>query len=81
MLAKRYSTEEIAAYESRRQQVREKANAYDLKATQGHFDTIYHFGKDLIDENEIQMTDKEIRIPGFNNPIDLRMENRFKDMM
>ena len=80
MLAKRYSTEQIAAYESRREQVREKARAYDIAATQGNFDTIYHFGKDLIDENEIQMTDKEIRIPGFSNPIDLNLSNRFKDM-
>jgi acetoacetyl-[acyl-carrier protein] synthase len=81
MLAKRYSAEDIAAYESRREQVREKANAYDMSATQGNFDTIYHFGQDLIDENDIQMTVEEIRIPGFSNPIDLRMTNRFKDMM
>jgi len=81
MLSKRYSAKDITAYESRREQVREKANAYNLQATQGHFDTIYHFGQDLIDENDIQMTDKEIRIPGFTNPIDLRMTNRFKDMM
>lgn len=81
MLTKRYSAEEMAAYESRRELVREKANAYDIKATQGQFDTIYHFGKDLIDENDIQMTDKEIRIPGFANAIDLNIENRFKDMM
>jgi acetoacetyl-[acyl-carrier protein] synthase len=26
------------------------------------------------------MTDKEMRIPGFANPIDLSMTNRFKDM-
>jgi acetoacetyl-[acyl-carrier protein] synthase len=81
MLAKRYSTEEIKAYETRREQVREKANAYNHIASQGQFDTIYHFGQDLIDENDIQMTDKEMRIPGFTNPIDLRMTNRFKDMM
>jgi acetoacetyl-[acyl-carrier protein] synthase len=81
MLAKRYSTEDMTAYEIRREQVREKANNYDTNATQGHFDTIYHFGQDLIDENDIQMTDEEIHIPGFTNPIDLRMSNRFKDMM
>lgn len=80
MLAKRYSSEDIAAYETRREQVRKNANAYDLSASQGHFNTIYHFGQDLIDENDIQMTDEEIRIPGFTNPIDLKMTNRFKDM-
>jgi acetoacetyl-[acyl-carrier protein] synthase len=81
MLAKRYSPEDIVAYESRREQVREKANAYDLSARQGNFHTIYHFGQDLIDENNIQMTTEEIRIPGFANPIDLRMKNHFKDMI
>lgn len=81
MLAKRYSAQEIETYESRRQLVRQNANAYDSSATQGNFDTIYHFGQDLIDENDIQMTKTEIHIPGFANPIDLNMKNRFKDMM
>jgi acetoacetyl-[acyl-carrier protein] synthase len=80
MLAKRYSEEEMVDYKSRREQVRQNAKAYDTAATQGNFDTIYHFGQDLIDENDIQMTDKEMRIPGFANPIDLSMTNRFKDM-
>ncbi|MEM5498232.1 beta-ketoacyl synthase [Paraglaciecola mesophila] len=81
MLAKRYSSEDILAYESRREQVREKASAYDLSASQGNFDTIYHFGQDLIKEDEIQMTEQEIRIAGFANPIDLRMKNPFEDMI
>ena len=81
MLAKRYCTEDIAAYESRREQVREKAKAYDLSASQGNFDTIYHFGQDLIEDDDIQMTDQEIRIAGFANPIDLRMKNPFEDMI
>ena len=80
MLAKRYSAAQIKAYENRRQTVRDKANAYNLAASHGHFDTIYHFGQDLIDENEIQITDKEIKIPGFANPVDLQMTNRFQDM-
>ena len=81
MLAKRYSSEDIVAYESRREQVREKAKTYDLSASQGNFDTIYHFGQDLIKEDEIQMTEQEIRIAGFANPIDLRMKNPFEDMI
>ncbi|MAD16981.1 MAG: beta-ketoacyl synthase [Alteromonadaceae bacterium] len=81
MLAKRYSSEDILAYESRREQVREKAKTYDLSASQGNFDTIYHFGQDLIKEDEIQMTEQEIRIAGFTNPIDLRMKNPFEDMI
>ncbi|MEP1447683.1 MAG: beta-ketoacyl synthase [Paraglaciecola sp.] len=81
MLAKKYNAQVIDAYEIRREQVREKANAYDQQANQGHFNTIYHFGQDLIDENDIQMTAQEIRLPGFANPVDLKISNRFKDMM
>ena len=71
----------IAPCLSKREQVRHKASAYDVAATQGNFDTIYHFGQDLIDENDIHMTDEKMHIPGFANPIDLKMKNRFKDMM
>ncbi|WP_339721937.1 beta-ketoacyl synthase [uncultured Paraglaciecola sp.] len=81
MLAKKYSAADIASYEARREQVRENANVYDHKANQGQFDTIYHFGQDLIDENNIQMTNEEIRVPGFAKPINLKITNRFKDMI
>jgi len=81
MLAKRYSADEITAYESRREQVRASALAYDASATQGNFDTIYRFGQDLIDENEIVMNRLEIQVPGFANGIDLAMTNRFEDMV
>jgi len=81
MLAKRYSADEITAYESRREQVRANAMAYDASATQGNFDTIYRFGQDLIDENDIVMSRSEIQVPGFANGIDLAMTNRFEDMV
>jgi len=81
MLAKRYSADEITAYESRREQVRANAIAYDASATQGNFDTIYRFGQDLIDENDIVMSKSEIQVPGFANSIDLSMVNRFEDMV
>jgi acetoacetyl-[acyl-carrier protein] synthase len=81
MLAKKYSPEDIATYKDRREQVREQANAYDHRANQGNFDTIYHFGQDLIEEDNIQLTKEEIRIPGFANPINLKITNRFKDMI
>lgn len=81
MLAKRYSEEEMAGYRARREGVRNQAAAYDAAATNGQFDTIYHFGQDLIDENEIEISEEEIKVPGFANPIDLRIANRFEDMV
>lgn len=81
MLAKRYSADEITAYEARREKVRARALAYDASATQGNFDTIYRFGKDLIDEDEIKMTQSEIHMPGFTNAIRLDLVSRFEDMV
>jgi acetoacetyl-[acyl-carrier protein] synthase len=80
MLAKRFGPEAMADYTQRREQVRAQAAAYDALASQGQFDTIYHFGQDLIDEEAIEMSKTEIRVPGFANTINLDIANKFEDM-
>lgn len=80
MLAKRYGTETFAAYDLKRKAVEIKASAYDEQATKGNFDTIYHFGENLIDESKITLTESHITLPGFARPIDLIVTNRFADM-
>ena len=80
MLIKRYGAEAVAAYNQRRQQVVAKALAYDNQASIGNFDTIYHFGEGLIDESQITVTQSQIKLPGFAQPIDLAFSNRFADM-
>ncbi len=80
MLAKRFGADAMADYTQRREQVRAQAAAYDELASQGQFDTIYHFGQDLIDEEGIEMSKSEIHVPGFANTINLDIANRFEDM-
>lgn len=80
MMLKRYGNKAFQAYSERRKAAREKAASYDMQAIQGNFDTIYHFGEGLIDENKITITQSQITLPGFAQSIDLTVSNRFADM-
>ncbi len=80
MLLRRYGADAVAAYGERRKAVVAKANSYDQQALTGNFDTIYHFGKNLIDESQITITQSQVTLPGFAHPIELAVSNRFSDM-
>jgi acetoacetyl-[acyl-carrier protein] synthase len=81
MFERRYGEQAFAAYRERREQVRARAAAYDVSASKGCFETIYHFGEGLIDESQIQISIDEIALPGFAQSISLRFQNRFSDMI
>ena len=80
MLSRRYGTGALAAYIQRRKAVVTKAHNYDKQALTGNFDTIYHFGKNLIDESQITISKSQVTLPGFAHPIELAVSNRFSDM-
>ncbi len=81
MMSKRYGEARMKAYRQRREQVRRQSEAYDQAAMQGRFDTIYNFGENLIDESRIEVSDKCVVIPGFENPVDLDLSNNYEDMV
>jgi acetoacetyl-[acyl-carrier protein] synthase len=81
MLRRRYGQEGFDAYTRRREAVRARANAYDQAALKGHFETVYHFGEGLIDESQIVISDTSVTLPGFAQPVDLGLTNRFEDMV
>src|SRR5690606_2619056 len=80
LLENRYTTSQLADYRSRREQTRAQAAAYDERASQGQFDTIYHFGEGLIDESLIQISRESISLPGISQPIPLAARSRFSDL-
>lgn len=80
MLSRRYGVEAVAAYGERRKAAVTKAHNYDQQALTGNFDTIYHFGKNLIDESQITISQSQVTLPGFAHPIELAVSNRFSDM-
>jgi len=80
MLTRRYGVEAVDNYNEYRKACIAKANDYDQQALTGNFDTIYHFGKNLIDESQITISQSQVTLPGFAHPIDLDIKNRFADM-
>jgi len=80
MLRRRHGDAPFAAYCERREAVRQSAAEYDQAALRGEFNTLYHFGQNQIDESLIELEASSIRLPGYEQSIDLDLPNRFSDM-
>lgn len=81
MLNKRYSSAQINAYRDKREAVLEAANAYDEQCMRGPMQPIYRFGEDMIDEDKIEISAKELRLPGYAQAVELDLKNPFEDMV
>jgi len=80
MLRRRHGDAPFAAYRERREAVRQSAAEYDQAALRGEFNTLYHFGQNQIDESLIELEASSIRLPGYEQSINLDLPNRFADM-
>ena len=81
MLRKRYGAERFATYVAQREQTRAAAQAYDQQALLGQLQIIYNFGQDQIDDQGIHMDAEQISVPGFNQPLVFKADQRFADML
>ncbi len=80
MLKKRYGKDVFTDYLLRREETRDCAESYDMKASLGDLQTIYRFGEGMIDETQIEISTDSIKVPGFVQPINLDMDNPYGDM-
>jgi len=81
MLRKRYGEAAFADYCTRREATREAARHYDEQILRGRFDILYHFGMGMIDEHAIELSEEGIKVPGFQQEIRFRKDERFSDML
>ncbi len=81
MLKKRHGEAAFAAYVARREHTRANALAYDQRALNGQLDIIYNFGQDMIEDQAIEISAEQMRIPGFSQPLVFKKDERFKDML
>ena len=81
MLRKRYGNQRYAAWCHLRETTRVAASQYDQQAQHGQFDILYNFGNDQIDDQQLQLTPEQIRVPGFSQPLILGKEQRYSDML
>jgi acetoacetyl-[acyl-carrier protein] synthase len=80
MLSKRYSTEQISTYQAKNIEVAAAAEEYNQSAIRGETLPIYKFGFNVLGGEELNITDQEIHLPGYDMPVNLNIENEFSDL-
>jgi len=80
MLSKRYGSDSLDRFLSRQRKTNFYANEYDQCAIKGDMQTIYRFGEDMIDEDQIEITAESLSLPTFKHSIKLGAENKYADM-
>ena len=80
MLQARWGSKKMSAHRQKNEAVVEAAENYDEHADDGSILPIYEFGEGVLDGPDLGITDQAMTIPGFNNSIELNLENPYKDM-
>ncbi|MDE8603805.1 beta-ketoacyl synthase [Marinomonas sp. RSW2] len=80
MLKKRYSEAQISTYLAKNADVIANAEEYNQAMIRGESLPIYKFGFNVLGGEELTVTDKEIRLPGYDIPVSLNVENEFSDL-
>ncbi len=81
MLAKKHGAEVISAWEEKVKQQQAQAADYLTKADAGQFELVYHFGdQPVLEGPELEISEHEIRIPGYEQSVSLDLDNPFGDM-
>lgn len=79
LLSKRYSSEQMQRWRIRRETVEETAQAYDLSATRGISRPLYLYDHHVMTGEDLTISDTEIHLPGYPNPVSIDVENPYKD--
>lgn len=80
MLTQKYGAAAVANYRDKVEKTAETAAKYDEKAISGEFEVYYRDGEHVLNEADLDLTDKALKIPGYDKAIDLDLENPFPDM-
>ncbi len=80
MLTKRHGQAVMKRWQARHEQVAEAIDQYDQAMSRGEIAPIYRFGEGVLDGPDLTMSDREIRIPGFAQAVNLDLPNPYPDM-
>ncbi len=81
MLEKRWGKAAFAAYCKRNEAVSEARAAYDDAMLEQTMPSIYRFGEGVLEGDDLTINRNSVRIPGFELPVSLDVENPFEDML
>ena len=64
-------------YAALNEQVSERARDYDARASSGAAETIYRYGEDVLNGEDLHFSAQQVRTPAYRKAIDLRVRNPF----
>jgi len=77
MLTQRWGSDVMSGHASRAEAVAAAASDYDDAMCTETVESIYQFGEGVLTGDDLEITDQEIRLPGFGLPVDLDIPNPF----
>ncbi|MBV0932487.1 beta-ketoacyl synthase [Marinobacterium weihaiense] len=80
LLTRRHGETAMTAWRQRREQVREQAEAYNHSAINGLARPIYRYDYNVLTGEDLQISADAIRLPGYAQPISLKVNNPYKDL-
>ncbi|WP_028468088.1 beta-ketoacyl synthase [Neptunomonas japonica] len=79
MLLTKHGQNRITEWESKKVITQARASDYDQQTTLGLTRPIYHYDHNVLAGDDLEITASSIRLPGFENKIDLSSGNPFSD--
>ena len=79
MLAKKHGTALISNYQKRHEKVLEKIKEQDEKICAGDESLVYHFGDQMMDMDDVEITPEKVNLKKFNSAIELCQLNPYID--
>ena len=77
LIKMRHGNDVFTKYQSKREQVVEKARSYDEKAMQDIPEPIYRFGDGVIEGEDLGIDSDSIDVPGYSKDVDLDVKNPY----
>lgn len=81
MLSKKHGAKAMKAYLQRNEAAREAARQYDENMSKGGVAPVYKFNHNVLEGEDIQFKGDKMKVPGFDQSIDLDLETLYKDML
>jgi acetoacetyl-[acyl-carrier protein] synthase len=80
MLVQKHGAAALTAYDRRHEPIRRQIDDYDLKMSRGEVAPIYQFGEGVLEAEDLEITEQQIRVPGYAHAIQLTVDDPYPDM-
>ncbi|MBT4091840.1 MAG: hypothetical protein HOE30_25420 [Deltaproteobacteria bacterium] len=80
MIEKKHGSSAVNSYRTLNEPVVEKAQQYDQDTIRGLTESTYKDSERVLNDDNLEMTDKSLKIPGYDKPVNLELTRPYPDM-